>query len=157
MRTLDLAALAEHGLATRWPEAGEAHNLRAGTLRGLHYQHPPHAEAKLIRCTRGALYDVLVDLRPESPAYGRWEAFELHADDDTILYAPPGLAHGYQTCADATTVAYLHSTPYAPGAAAGVRYDSPDLAIPWPLPPVAVSARDAALPPFARAPSRVDP
>lgn len=154
MRTLDLAVLAEHGLETTWPEGGEAHNLRAGTLRGLHYQHPPHAEAKLIRCTRGALYDVLVDVRPGSPAYGRWEAFELAEDDGVILYAPPGLAHGYQTRADATTVAYLHSTPYARNAAAGVRYDSAALAIPWPLPPLAVSARDAALPPLR---SFVDP
>jgi dTDP-4-dehydrorhamnose 3,5-epimerase len=157
VRTLDLAVLASHGLETLWPEAGEAHNLRAGTLRGLHFQRPPHAEAKLIRCTRGAVYDVLLDARRDSPSYGRWEAFELREDDGVMLYAPPGLAHGYQTLTDASTMAYLHSTPYRADSAAGFRYDSPTPAIPWPREPVAVSARDRALPPFEPGASRIDP
>jgi dTDP-4-dehydrorhamnose 3,5-epimerase len=151
VRTLDLAVLAEHGLETVWPEGGEAHNLRAGTLRGLHLQNPPHTEAKLIRCTRGALYDVMLDARPDSPTYGRWEAIELHDDDGCVLYVAPGLAHGYQTRRDATTVAYLHSTAYVAQAAAGFRYDSDALAIPWPLALVDISQRDRALPPFVSA------
>ena len=155
MRTLDVALLAAHGLETTWPEAGEAYNAKAGTLRGLHLQRPPHGEAKLIRCTRGAIFDVMLDARPDSPAYGRWVTFELREDDGIVLYAPPGLAHGYQTLADATTVAYLHSSPYAAHAAAGYRYDSASPAIPWPAPPAAMSERDRALPRFA-ASSRVD-
>jgi dTDP-4-dehydrorhamnose 3,5-epimerase len=158
VRTLDVAVLGAHGLETAWPEASEAYNRSAGTLRGLHLQRAPHAEAKLIRCTRGALYDVLVDARPDSPTYGRWEAFELHEDDGLVLYAAPGLAHGYQTLRDATTVAYLHSTPYVAAAADGFRYDSAALRIPWPAPPAVVSDRDRTLPPFAPRPerSRVD-
>jgi dTDP-4-dehydrorhamnose 3,5-epimerase len=148
VRTLDLAVLAAHGLETVWPEGGEAHNLRAGTLRGLHLQKPPHAEAKLIRCTRGALYDVMLDARPDSPTYGGWEAIELREDDGVVLYAAPGLAHGYQTRRDATTVAYLHSTPYVPVAAAGFCYDSAALCIPWPVEISEISQRDRALPPF---------
>lgn len=157
VRTLDLAVLASRELETAWPEAGEVHNLHAGTLRGLHFQRPPHAEAKLIRCTRGAVYDVLLDARPGSPSYGRWEAFELREDDGVLLYAPPGFAHGYQTLAEGSTMAYLHSTPYRVDAAAGFRYDSPALAIPWPREPVAVSPRDRALPPFESGTSRIDP
>jgi dTDP-4-dehydrorhamnose 3,5-epimerase len=149
VRTFDAAAFAAHGVETAWPEHGEAHNARAGTIRGLHRQHEPYAEAKLIRCTRGAVYDVLVDVRPDSPTYGSWEAFELSEERDVMLYAPAGLVHGYQTLHDGTTVAYLHSTPYASTAATGFRYDSAALAIPWPLPVTAISARDLALVPFA--------
>jgi dTDP-4-dehydrorhamnose 3,5-epimerase len=153
-RTFDAEVFAALGLVTSWPQHAEAFNERAGTVRGLHVQRDPHGETKLIRCTRGAVYDVLLDTRPESPTYGRWEAFELSEDDETALYAPPGLAHGYQARRDGSVLHYLLSTPYAAGAAAGYRYDSPRLAIPWPLAPGAVSARDRALPPFEG--SRID-
>lgn len=150
VRTFDAAAFAAAALNTHWELAGEAHNARAGTVRGLHFQRHPHGETKLIRCTRGAAYDVLADVRPGSPTYGRWAAFELREDGDVALYAPPGIAHGYQTLRDDTAVHYLISAPYAPAAAAGYRYDSPSLAIPWPLVPSAISERDRALPAFER-------
>jgi len=151
VRTFDAAAFAAHGLIATWAEHGQALNERAGTLRGLHFQRPPHGEVKLIRCTRGAVYDVLVDVRDDSPAFGRWEAFALNEDDDTTLYAPAGFAHGYQTLHDGATLEYLHSTPYVAASACGYRYDSPELAIPWPLAPTVISARDAALPAWSRA------
>ncbi len=153
-RTFDAGAFAALDLVTSWPQQGEAYNARAGTIRGLHLQRDPHAETKLIRCTRGAVYDVLVDMRPGSPTFGRWEAFALREDDELALYAPPGLAHGYQTLSDGATLHYLLSTPYAPEAAAGYRYDSAALAIPWPLGATVISARDRGLPQFD--PSRID-
>ena len=158
LRTFDAQAYAACGLTAAWAQHGEAYNRRSGTIRGLHLQRAPHEEAKLIRCTRGAIYDVLVDVRPDSPTYGRWEAFELCEDGDVAVYASPGLAHGYQTLRDDSTVAYLLSAPYAARAAAGYRYDSPALAIPWPLAPSAISDRDLALPVFGASveASRVD-
>ena len=155
MRTFDAGAFAAQGLQTAWPQHGEALNLRAGTLRGLHFQRAPHAEIKVIRCTRGRAYDVVVDVRRESPTYGRWEAFVLAEDDATALYVPAGFAHGYQTLEARTTMHYLHSVPYAADAAAGYRYDSPQLAIAWPSPAAVISERDRGLPPFAG--SRTDP
>lgn len=150
VRTFDAQAFAAHGLITSWPQHGEAFNHLKGTLRGLHLQREPYAEAKVIRCTRGAMYDVFVDARPESPTHGRWEAFELDEHSAVALYAAPGFAHGYQTRSDETTVEYLLSVPYVPEAATGFRYDSAPLGIDWPLVPVAVSARDRALPVFAQ-------
>jgi dTDP-4-dehydrorhamnose 3,5-epimerase len=154
-RTFDSEAFAARGLVTHWPQHGEAHNALAGTIRGLHLQREPHAETKLIRCTRGAVYDVLVDARAGSPTFGRWEAFELREEDELALYAPSGLAHGYQTLRDDSVMHYLHSVPYVPEAAAGYRYDSAALEIRWPLGPSVISTRDRALPAFD--PSRVDP
>jgi dTDP-4-dehydrorhamnose 3,5-epimerase len=154
-RTFDARAFAALGLVTNWPEHGEAYNERAATVRGLHLAREPHAETKLIRCTRGAVYDVLVDPRPDSPTFGRWEAFELSEDDEIALYAPAGLAHGYQTLRDGSALHYLLSAAYVAEAAAGYRYDSPQLAIPWPLAPSVISARDSELPPFEA--SRIDP
>src|ERR1700761_8877511 len=100
VRTFDAAAFAERKLTPTWAEHGQAVNARAGTLRGLHLQREPHGEIKLIRCTRGAAFDVLLDARSGSPTFGRWEAFELRDGDDTALYAPAGIAHGYQTLRD---------------------------------------------------------
>jgi dTDP-4-dehydrorhamnose 3,5-epimerase len=116
-------------------------------VRGLHYQTAPHAEVRVIRCTRGAAYDVLVDLRP-GPGFGRWQAFALDADVPRALYAPAGVAHGYQTLVADTELHYLISARYAPDAAAGIAYDSAALAIPWPLAVSVVSERDRALPPL---------
>ncbi len=124
-------------------------NRRAGTLRGLHYQRDPHGETKLVRCTRGAIFDVAVDLRPDSPTRHEWFATELSAEDGRALLIASGFAHGFQTLADDTEVLYAMDAPYAGQAAAGVRWDDPAFAIAWPdLPPGArtLSARDAAYP-----------
>ncbi|WP_332673550.1 dTDP-4-dehydrorhamnose 3,5-epimerase family protein [Aromatoleum sp.] len=118
----------------------------AGTLRGLHYQVEPHGESKLVRCTRGAIFDVVVDLRPDSPTRHDAFAIELSAEDGLALLVPEGFAHGFQTLADDTEVLYAMDTPYVPQAARGVRWDDPAFAIAWPEPPAGgrtISARDA--------------
>ncbi|TMQ21367.1 MAG: dTDP-4-dehydrorhamnose 3,5-epimerase [Candidatus Rokuibacteriota bacterium] len=119
-----------------------------GTVRGLHYQARPHEEAKLVRCTRGAVHDVALDVRRGSPTFGRWIAAELSADNHRMLYVPEGVAHGFQTLADDTEVFYQISETHDPGSERGVRWDDPGCAIAWPLAPVTVSPRDAALPPL---------
>jgi dTDP-4-dehydrorhamnose 3,5-epimerase len=152
-RTWDRAELDALGLDTRVEQCNIAVNERRGTLRGLHFQNPPHAEVKLVRCTRGAIWDVLVDLRPASPAYLRWAAFELTAENRRALYVPEGLAHGYQTLEDATEVIYQVSVAYAPDAATGVRWDDPVFGIRWPDADARViSERDRAWPDYV--PSR---
>jgi dTDP-4-dehydrorhamnose 3,5-epimerase len=125
-------------------------NAKAGTLRGMHYQNEPHAETKLVRCTRGAIYDVVVDLRPRSPTYCRWYTAELSAANGCQLYVPPGMAHGFQTLEDNSEVLYQMSTAYAPDAQGGVRFDDPVFAIEWPEPPGRriVSERDLSHPFF---------
>jgi dTDP-4-dehydrorhamnose 3,5-epimerase len=125
-------------------------NARRGSVRGLHYQAPPHAEAKLVRCTRGAIWDVAVDLRPESATFKRWTAVELTADNRLALYVPEGCAHGFQTLADDTEVFYQMSALHQPSAERGVRWDDPALAIPWPIASVTLSERDRALPVLER-------
>lgn len=122
-----------HGLNPTIAQANIGVSLRRGTLRGLHYQTPPHAETKLVRCTAGAVFDVIVDLRPESPSYKQWMGVELSAANRRMLYAPEGCAHGYLALADATEVFYLVSEFYFPGAERGVRWDDPAFAIEWPL------------------------
>jgi dTDP-4-dehydrorhamnose 3,5-epimerase len=124
----------------------------AGTLRGLHFQEAPHAEAKFMRCTRGAIFDVIVDLRPESPTRGRWYGAELTAENGVMLYAPEGFAHGYQTLVPNTEMYYLTSALYAATAARGVRYDDPALAIEWPLPVTVISDADRSWPDFRATP-----
>ena len=146
-----------HGIAFAPVQANMGGSHRAGTLRGLHYQVEPHLEAKLMRCTRGAVFDVLVDLRPDSPTYGRWEGAELSAENGRMLFVPPLCAHGYQTLTDEAEIFYLTSAVYAPGAVRGVRYDDPELAIAWPLPPVEVSAQDQAWPLLAHEEQRRTP
>jgi dTDP-4-dehydrorhamnose 3,5-epimerase len=147
MRVYDADVFAQAGLCTDYPQHGEAHNRTRGTVRGLHFQSEPHAEVRLIRCTHGAVYDVLVDLRPGAN-FGAWRAFELRAGVPRALYAPAGVAHGYQTLEDETRLHYQISARYAPAAAAGVAFDSAALAIPWPLPVSVISARDRALAPL---------
>jgi dTDP-4-dehydrorhamnose 3,5-epimerase len=127
-------------------QANHSHNVRAGTLRGMHFQTPPHGEVKLVRCVKGAIHDVIIDLRPDSPSYGRWEGFDLTETNGRMLYVPAGFAHGFQTLRDATEVVYHISYPYTPAAAGGLRWDDPALAIDWPLPVAAISPRDAAWP-----------
>lgn len=147
-RTFCEEEFAQAGLVTRFVQANASASRKAGTLRGLHYQVAPHAETKVIRCTRGAIFDVIVDLRPDSPSYRRWQGFELTAAEGTMLYIPEGFAHGYQTLADDTEVAYQVSAPYAPGAEAGIRYDDPAFGITWPMPVTAISEKDVSWPDF---------
>lgn len=144
-RVFCAAEFSAHGLPTNFVQHSVSLNDRAGTLRGLHYQR--HAEeAKLVRCVRGAAYDVIVDLRQESRCYGRWCAIELSAAHHNAVFVPSGCAHGFQTLADETELLYLIDTPYDPDAAAGIRWDDPSLAIPWPLDEPILSTRDRDLP-----------
>jgi dTDP-4-dehydrorhamnose 3,5-epimerase len=125
-----------------------SYNHRRGTLRGLHYQAPPAVETKLVRCTRGRVHDVIVDLRRDGLTFKRWWATELSADNRNMIYIPEGLAHGFLTLEDHAEVAYQVSTPYHPESARGLRYDDPAFAIDWPFAPIVVSARDLAFAPF---------
>jgi dTDP-4-dehydrorhamnose 3,5-epimerase len=145
-RTFDAEAFAELGLDARVSQCNASFNARAGTLRGLHYQAAPHGEAKLVRCTRGAIFDVIVDLRADSPAYCRWFGIELRAGGAASLFVPAGVAHGFQTLADDSEVHYQMSYRYVPDAARGVRWDDPAFAIDWPAAPAGgrvMSERDA--------------
>ncbi len=134
------------GLATTMPQSNVSFNIRRGTVRGLHYQSAPGAEAKLIRCTGGAAFDVAVDLREGSPTYGEWFSAELTADNHRSLYIPEGCAHGFQALADGTELTYLMSTKYEPSLARGLRWDDPKIGIIWPILPPILSARDATHP-----------
>ena len=145
-------SFAAAGLHASYPQHNISFNARAGTLRGLHFQLPPHEEVKVISCTRGAILDVIVDLRPSSPSYRRWFAAELSAASGDAIYAPAGFAHGFQTLCDDCEVRYLMGTHFVDGAVSGVRYDDPGLAIPWPLPVSVISERDLALQPLPPAP-----
>jgi len=141
-RTWCRYAFAEQGLTADLVQCAVSYNRRRGTLRGLHYQAPPFAEAKLVRCTRGAIFDVIVDLRPDSPTHLKWAAAELTADNRQSVFAPEGFAHGFQTLEDDCEVFYQMSASYRAEAARGVRWDDPRLAIPWPLAEPMVSQRD---------------
>lgn len=137
---------AQHGLNPNVVQVNVAHNLRKGTVRGLHYQKPPFAEAKTVRCARGAIFDVVVDLRPESPTHRQWFGLELNATEGTMLYVPEGCAHGYQTLVDDSEMSYLTSAAYVPAAATGVRFDDPAFGISWPLPVSLISDADRGWP-----------
>lgn len=136
------------GLAAGWAQANVSLNAAAGTLRGLHFQHAPWTEAKFVRCVRGALYDVVLDLRGNSPTRGRWAAAELSEENRRAMYVPPGCAHGFLTLRDQTEVFYLVSAAYQPGADAGVRWDDPAFGIVWPRPVVVISEKDRNRPDF---------
>lgn len=139
---------AEHGLAPRMVQTNVSFNARRGTLRGLHFQREPHREVKLVRCTRGALYDVIVDVRPDSAAYGEWMGVELSAETHRMLYVPEGFAHGFLTLEADTEVTYQVSAFYTPGAEGGLRYDDPALAIDWPAAVRVISDKDRSWPAF---------
>lgn len=124
-------------------QINHTHTVHRGTVRGLHYQRPPAAEAKLVSCLQGAVWDVVVDLRAGSPTFLQWHAQELSATNHTALLIPPGCAHGFQTLMDNTQLLYLHSAPYTPGCEGAVHVREPQLAIAWPLPIIHLSARDA--------------
>jgi len=137
---------ARRGLEPVFPQINHSCSLRAATLRGLHYQREPHAEVKVVCCLRGAFYDVIVDIRPDSATFRRWQGIELRAGDGRWLYVPKGFAHGFLTLEDNTEALYLVSAPYTPGAEGGLRYDDPALSIRWPRAPEIISAKDAAWP-----------
>jgi dTDP-4-dehydrorhamnose 3,5-epimerase len=138
------------GLRAELAQVSISRSTRAGTLRGLHFQRPPHQEVKLVRCTMGAIFDVVVDLRPDSPTYGAWDGVELDAARAGALYVPEGCAHGFQTLTDDVDVLYLISHPYVPEAAAGVRWDDQAFAIAWPDAVArTISARDQAWPDYS--------
>lgn len=134
---------AAHGLNTELAQANLSFNRQRGTLRGMHFQLAPHAEVKLVRCTRGAIHDVIIDLRPDSPSYMQWFGIDLTADNHTMLYVPKGFAHGYQTLLDDSEVFYQVSDAYAPGFEGGVRHNDPLFGIKWPLAVASISEKDA--------------
>jgi dTDP-4-dehydrorhamnose 3,5-epimerase len=148
-RTFDRDEFAARGLEPRVVQCSTSFNARVGTLRGLHYQAAPHGETKLVRCTRGAIYDVVVDLRPDSPTHRQWLGVELSADNGRALYVPTGCAHGFQTLEDGSEVLYMMGHEYVPDAARGVRWDDPAFGIDWPsVSQRIMSERDAAYPDY---------
>lgn len=140
------AEFAARGLDASFAQCNLAFNHKKGTLRGLHFQRAPQEQVKLVRCVRGAVYDVVVDLRPGSPAFRQWAGVELTADNRRMLYVPAGLAHGYLTLSDDAEVSYQASTPWAPQSEGGVRWDDPAFGIAWPFEPAVISNRDATWP-----------
>ena len=141
-RTFSAREFEAHGLTGSFVECGLSSNARRGTIRGLHLQVAPYAQAKLVRCCRGAIHDVIIDLRRESRTYCQWVAVDLKASASTMLYVPKGFAHGFQTIEDDTEVTYQMSDYYRPDAEAGVRWNDPRFAITWPIADVILSARD---------------
>lgn len=137
------------GLETRFVQHSTSQNVAKGTLRGMHFQTAPHAEVKLVRCLKGAIWDVIIDLNPDSPTYRQWRGFELTERNVNQLYIPKGFAHGFQTLEDDCVIGYLISDFYAPGASVGVRWDDPAFGIDWPLPVSVMSDKDKAWPDFA--------
>jgi dTDP-4-dehydrorhamnose 3,5-epimerase len=140
--------LRERGMNPELAQCNIAYNTRRGTLRGMHFQRAPHAQAKIIRATKGALLDVIVDLREDSPTFKQWDAVELTEENRRMFYMPEGMAHGYITLTDDTEASYFASSPWAPPAESGVRWDDPAFAIQWPFQPTVISDRDLAWPLF---------
>jgi dTDP-4-dehydrorhamnose 3,5-epimerase len=140
------SALAAAGLSDRFDQDNVSWSEKRGTLRGLHLQRLPAAQGKLVRCLRGAIFDVVVDLRRGSPTEGTWRSFELVASSGDAVWVPAGLAHGFQTLVDDCLVLYKTTAEYSPAHEIGIRWDDPDLAIPWPVRPPILSPRDASLP-----------
>jgi dTDP-4-dehydrorhamnose 3,5-epimerase len=136
----------DHGLEPRFVQCNVSLNHKRGTLRGLHYQAVPSAEAKLVRCTQGAIYDVVVDIRTGSPTYAKWVAVELTSATRRAVYVPKGMAHGFQTLTEEAEVFYQMSSFHEPAVARGIRWSDTELDIRWPLPPSSMSSRDAGLP-----------
>jgi len=134
---------AARGLNPQLLECDISFNKKKGTLRGMHYQSEPYAQAKLVRCTRGVIYDVALDLRPASPTRKQWLSVELTADNRRMLYIPEGLAHGYQTLADSTEISYQMSEVYSPASGQTVRWNDPAFGIEWPLEVSTISEKDA--------------
>ena len=142
--------LAEHGLDSNVVQANLSYNHKRGTLRGMHMQKPPHGEDKMVRCVAGAIWDAIVDLRPDSPTFLQWFGVELSAANRLMLYVPKGFAHGYQTLTDGSEVLYMVTQFYAPGAERGLRWNDPAFGIPWPIEDPILSPKDADAPDFTR-------
>jgi dTDP-4-dehydrorhamnose 3,5-epimerase len=136
----------EHGLNSRLVQCNVSFNKTIGTLRGLHLQAQPHEQAKLVRCTLGAIYDVIVDIRPNSPTFKHWFAVKLNSADHKMVYIPEGMAHGFQSLSDNSEVFYQMSEFYHPETEKGLRYDDPAIGITWPLPVSKISSRDLTWP-----------
>jgi dTDP-4-dehydrorhamnose 3,5-epimerase len=147
-RTFCRDEFAAHGLRPNFVQCNISLNSRKGTLRGMHYQDKPYEEAKLVRCTRGAIFDVIVDIRKKSVTYGQWFGVELTADNRRMLYVPEGFAHGFQTVEDDSEVFYQMAEMYKSEYARGIRWNDPSFNIAWPLPNPIISPRDAAYPDF---------
>jgi dTDP-4-dehydrorhamnose 3,5-epimerase len=141
-RTWCARELEASGLSAELSQCSVSFNHRRGTLRGMHWQAPPFAEVKIVRCLRGAIWDVALDLRPDSPGFRKWVGVELTPENGRALYLPRGFAHGFVTLADATELEYLISTPYDPGSARGARYDDPFFGIGWPIRAEVIAPRD---------------
>jgi dTDP-4-dehydrorhamnose 3,5-epimerase len=152
-RTFDAEEFRKRGLNPDVVQCNASFNRRAGTLRGMHYQAAPHGESKLVRCVRGAIFDVAIDLRPDSPAYRNWHGVELSAENRLAFYIPAGLAHGFQTLEDNSEVLYQMGDPYVPEAGRGVRWDDLAFAIEWPVleGERTISVRDASYPDYEAA------
>lgn len=146
MRAWCAREFADRGINFVPVQANVGFSRRMGTVRGMHFQKAPAPEAKLVRCTRGSIYDVVIDIRPESPSYRQWHGIELSAENGRMLFVPEHCAHGYQTLEDFTEIYYMASGFYTPSLAHGVRFDDPAFAIPWPLSPTAVSEQDRSWP-----------
>lgn len=144
-RTFCRSAFSSRGLNSVLEQCSVSFNHKKGTLRGLHYQEAPFAETKIVQCTKGAIYDVILDLRPHSETFRQWFAIELRPDRKEMLYVPEGIAHGFQTLEDETEVFYQISCPYAPNFSKGVRWNDPSFAIQWPLPISVISKKDESL------------
>jgi dTDP-4-dehydrorhamnose 3,5-epimerase len=142
MRAWCTREFADHGLNFLPVQANMGLSVRKGTLRGMHFQQAPALEAKLVRCTKGAIYDVALDLRPDSLSYGKWYGVELNAENGRMLYVPEHCAHGYQTLEEYTEIYYMTSAFYTPESARGVRFDDPAFGIRWPLVASVVSEQD---------------
>lgn len=140
----------DHGLVDKFPQSNMSYNYSKATLRGMHYQNAPHREVKVVQCTMGAIWDAIVDLRPESPTYCQAEGFYLYADKGTMLYVPEGFAHGYLTLANNSRVFYQVSYPYTKNAERGVMWNDPAFDIKWPGYPSIISERDIAHPPYEK-------
>lgn len=150
MRTYCKREFAEQGLDTELLQCNLSHNVHKGILRGMHYQQPPHEEGKLVRCTMGSIFDVIVDIRADSPTYCKWFGVELTRQNNRALYVPPGFAHGFQTLEPHSGVFYQMTAYFEPDFQAGYRWNDPAFAIAWPLPNPILSDRDAAYEDFQR-------
>ena len=150
-RTFCAEEFGDLGLANQFAQCSTSFNAAAGTLRGLHYQAAPAAEAKLVRCVQGALFDVAVDIRPQSPTFGQWFGAPLTAANGHMLYIPEGCAHGFQTLVDDTEIFYQISVPYEPELSRGIRWNDPEIGVDWPIEETILSDRDQTLPGFAAA------
>jgi dTDP-4-dehydrorhamnose 3,5-epimerase len=136
----------EQGLNTRWPQCNLTLTRKRGTIRGMHFQAEPKPEIKLVRCAAGAVYDVLIDVRRDSPTFGRWEGFELRAAEGRMLYIPGGFAHGFQCLTNNCELFYQMSEFFHPELAHGLRWNDPEVGVSWPIPDPMVSERDSRLP-----------